>query len=367
MQAELDSNVALSAANALLSHLRKNPEASLTSAGELAKTFGLEESFVAQVLQSIHSNRRAEARPSSEKRNPLRTAGEFLVAVWLRATSRPLRFVIASFLLSYLAIYGAASIIPRFFPKATVSATAAGLIPPGIAVTLAAILGIVSLTCVIHLGVYFRHRRSRNAAYGALFLLASMLIAWILPFLSGGPKGSGANMPSLGIFYLVGALVSVLMAMMYAGMGSLASILGAWWKIKVEERAELTMSRQELLERYFALQTRLQKSAYPRPAAREPGIFRSPVIAWYRRYQIIFNIVVGLVMGFLKIVGFSATGIRPGRVQFHESVNPWLFVLIFVGIFSYLFYAFQGYVSKNGWRAALGALCVTGSGQLIIV
>ncbi|HWA82755.1 MAG TPA: hypothetical protein VG820_04945, partial [Fimbriimonadaceae bacterium] len=103
MQADLNSDVALSAANALLSHLRKNPGAANQPAAQLAATFGLEESFVSQVLQGIHSHRRPEAKTAPARPSPFRSLGAVIRDLWLRITNRPILFVIVTFILGFAA------------------------------------------------------------------------------------------------------------------------------------------------------------------------------------------------------------------------------------------------------------------------
>jgi class 3 adenylate cyclase len=365
MQVELNSDVALSAANALVSHLRKNPEAAMTPARDLASTFGLEESFVAQVLQGIQAKRRPEMRQPSTGKGAARTVGGALRSSWMRLTSRPVLFVILTFVLCYAAVFALVVLTPR--PQSStvrVNSGHSGWSGPNLVVALL-VLAIVGGTFLLHMVVYFRHRSGKNALWGGLFLFCSLSVLMGFAVLVGGKVKIPEGSPSPVVLFLAMSMVMLMVALMYTGMGALASVLGAWTRIKLQDRAEESMSRQDLLERYFELQSRLQKSAYPRPSGGGPAFLNSQWIRVYRRYQFILNLGVGFGLAGFGLLAMKASGITPG--QQNPQINAWFFVLMFVGIFEYLIYIFQGYLSKSAWAAALGAACVLAGKTLTLL
>ncbi len=342
MQAELNSDVALLAANALLSHLRKNPDAAAKPAGELAATFGLEESFVTQVLQGIQSTRRVEVRPVSTKPSSLQVFVDLLRRVWMRASARPTLFVVVSSVAAALMLFTLA----RF-------GGASGNVLWGLLL----VAGIVGATLFLHMAVYFRHRRARNAVWGALVLFGAMLLPASYAMLRDPSKVGGPG--AAFILLLIATMGILFIACAYAGFGSLAAVLGGWTTIKFQERAEESLSRQDLLERYFELQNRLRLSVYPRSQSRRPGILSHRNIVWYRDHQFWPNIFIGFVLTAVQLIAFHATGLKPGQTQSVGSpISPWFPFIMAVGIASILFRVGQGYVSRSGWQAALGAICL---------
>ncbi len=361
MQAELNSDVALSAANALVSHLRKNPEAALSPAQDLATTFGLDESFVAQVLQGIHADRRPEARPAHVRRGLFRTVGGFVGGLWLRLTSRPVLFVIVTQILCYVGIVCALYFVPKWVPNTVSTQAKDATFPAKVVVILLVCLALMGGTFLLHMGTYFRHRSARNAVYGGLFVFGSLTAFFGISMIVSPPKVQ-QNEPAPIVLFLVAAMGLLMLSLMYVGVGSLAAVLGNWARFKLQEQAEETMSRQDMLERYFELQSRLQKSAYPRPAGQMPAIFGSSPVLWYRRNQFLANLILGFALEALALLAYSASGIKPGDPQ--TQINAWFFVLMFISIAEFMLFIVQGYLSKTAWRAIVGACCVVGGSLL---
>lgn len=356
MQAELNSDVALLAANELVTHLRKNPEAASQPAHVLATRFGLDEAFVAQVLQGIHLNKRPEVRPTSTGPSAFRSMTDSIRNLWLKATARPVVFVIVTFILSFLVTvlifnYGPPAVI-RVGPKSETPGMSSTSIVAGLG-----LLAVIGTTFMLHMAVYFRHRSARNALWGALFLFLSSVVSFGYQF-----SRHAVNRAQLStnpfVLFLVGTMGMLVMALVYAGFGSLAAVLGGWTRIKLAERAEETMSRQDLLERYFELQSRLQDSALRQVSGQGPAIFSSPAIAWYRKNQFLANAVFGFGIQLISIICLNVSGITPGQLHGESDLNMWFFVLMFIGIATFLFHILQGYLSKSAWRAAVGSLCI---------
>src|SRR5579862_4265310 len=222
MQAELNSDVALNAANALLSHLRKNPDAAMQPARDLASKFDLDESFVSQVLQGIQASRRPEARPIQARKSVLKSIGLGVLRAWTRMTARPVLFVGVSFVICYALIWAAGSLVPMALQGSR----------PDVASiwTILSVFGIGGFTLGLQMTVYFCHRSSRNALWGALLLFVSMLAFLSYGMIRGHARSSGIDSPVL--LFLVGTMAMLMVSLLYAGFGSLASILGAWARIK---------------------------------------------------------------------------------------------------------------------------------------
>jgi len=353
MQAELNSDAALTAANELLSHLRKYPAAASQPAHDLAARFGLEESFVSQMLQSIHSNRRAETRPAVRKPSLLSSLAAFLQRTWVRATARPVLFVAVTFLASFAIMFAE----PRLIALTQIAGSDAKDI-----ISILFIVGVSGVTFILHMGAYFAHRSPRNALWGGLMLFGAMVAFLGYGMLHGKVHGSGV--PNVVVLFLVGTMAMLMMSVLYSGFGALAAVLGGWFRIKLQDRAEETMTRQELLERYFELQSRLRLSASPRPSNLEPPIFAKPLVNWYRKNQIVPNFVVGFVLSGIELISLKVSGITPGQTEFHNQINIWFFVLILAGIAGFLFRILQGYLSRSAWQAILGSFFLSLGGAV---
>lgn len=362
MQVELNSDTALTAANALIAHLRKNPGATLTPARELAETFGLDESFVAQVLESINAHRRPEVKQVVHRTSSTRSVGQWIRGIWLKITNRPVLFVLVTFALSFLAIYGSSKLGGVTSTARVRSNSAEGDVNSSQLLVAFLMLGNIIGTFVLHMAVYFRHRRARYAVYGGLFLYVALLFFVGLAFVFGQDSIRGPGAPNLLFLYSVAAVGLLMVALMYVGMGSLSAVLGGWMRFKLQEKAEESMTRQELLERYFELQSRLQKTVYPRAASQESAFFKTPFVEWYRRNQFLANAIFGLAMSSISIFAMRAGGFRPGSKEIEP--NAWFFVMTLVGISEFLLYVLQGYLSRSVWKAILGGLCIAGGGLL---
>lgn len=352
MQAELNSDVALAAANALLSHLRKNPGAAMLPARELADMFGLEEAFVGQVIHGLQQQRRPEVRQASYKQGPFQGLGESIQRVWMRATQKPILFVAVTLAACIALSFGCSFLTSLLWP-ATKASPAQGFSGSALGVLLT-ILILTGTTWLLHMAVYFRHRSAKNALYGGLIVFGAFEALLGLAFLGGRAKGPAG--PSMAFLFVMGSMAMLMLSLIYYGMGSLSALLGGWARFKMQERADETMTRQEMLERYFELESRLQKSAYPRPTSQAPAILSWPSVAVYRRFQFPINIAVGFVLSILGIFVVNASGITPGEQP--AQVNFWFIVLILLSIVPFLIHILQGYLSKASWRAAIGSLCL---------
>lgn len=365
MQAELDSDVALSAANALLSHLRRHPEAASRSPKELAGEFALDEGFVANVLENVRVTRRAEApRAQPRRRSPFAIVGRALAGFWLGLTSRPVLFVAVTFVLAFVAAFAIVALMSGesgtsgakvSFGSKESNSSFTGKLIEGLLVV-AVIFG----TFFLHLAVYFRYRSSRYALYGGLILwgLTSLLMG-VLTLMR--PESVSGAPPLVGwVFATMGLLM---LGLMYAGVGALAAVLGGWFHIRKLERNEEQMSRQDLLERYFELQSRLRTSVYPRSAEVGPPFFHSPIVAIYRDRPFLFNLGIGFAISVLSLVGTILAGIDP-RGGRNPEISFWVFPLMLLGIASFLIYILQGYLAKTVWRALLGAICIEAGGWI---
>lgn len=348
MQAELDSDVALSAATALLTHLRKHPEDAGRPARDIAVQFGLDESFVRQVLDNIGPTRR-ETRPTVARNSSMRVAGEGLRSVWIKLTSRPIVFVAISLVACFVLVWALARFGPR--PAKGWREAHAGEMSAESLFTGFAILGLITTTFFLHMATYFRHRTARYAMYGGAILWGALMTPFTWTFIVSPPRTPTTGPIAL---YLAASVAMMMLSLVYTGCGALSAVLGGWVRIKIEQRREEEMSRQDLLERYFELQGRMQRSAYFRGGDQGVALFSAPLIAWYRDHQPLPNIAIGFVSALISILSTTQVPGAGSSTQF----NAWFFVLMFVSIASFLFHILQGYVSRTPWRAAFGAICI---------
>ncbi len=359
MQAELNSDVALSAANALLAHLRSHPEAARESARELGAMFGLDEPFVQQVLENVRATRRPEPA-SAPRRSRTASISEAVANLARAVTNRPMIFVMVTFLAMY-AVVGFTPTIFKTHGSANLnvgSKTSASMSENMVVALIIMAVSIVG-TLGLHMAVYFRHRRARYAAYGGAFLWLS-LSALIGVTVIMSPQGVASAGPIAGVLFA--SMGMFFLGLLYAGFGSLSALFGAWVRIRRQEKDEERMSRQDLLERYFELQTRLQSTAYPRTGQSGPAFLSLPVITFYRKHQFLANAAIGFVLSTLSVFGTAASGLDP--VTGPRELNLWLFGIMLLAFVGFLFHIFQGYLSRSAWRAAFGALCISGGGLL---
>ncbi|MFY9235247.1 MAG: adenylate/guanylate cyclase domain-containing protein [Fimbriimonadaceae bacterium] len=313
-------------AQALAHYLRENPEEAHRAPEDLAGDFGLPRDFVREVLHAVRSKpARSEGRRSLSLGWLMvgaRTAQDALL--WL--TSRPLVFIGFStlFVVAYFCF-----VTPGFIVTETRSmggslkATAAGM-------------ALVPLCLVLHWFCYYRHGMARLALQGALLTWliaapAAMVYAWLQP---------GTAKPDLAIPMLLAVALTLLMlCFTIGGIGVITAVIGGYVRVRRSDRAELQMTRQQLLERLFEIQNKLKReqsdAATPRRLAR--------VAQSLSAHPFLYGAVLGftthslqvLALGYLMVQVRAAPELAPMLVAASITVTLiQLLAMIAVGFFA---------------------------------
>ncbi len=338
MPAELPE-AAPQAATALIAHLRERPEDAKKNPAELADQFGLSPSFVRSVLASAGPASRRESQhfhlvvDLSVARRVIKKS----LAAFDRASSEPIPFVAWTTLVcvTFCALLSLMS--------ATLSRQS--IVPIDLRIG-GEVLAVSALfvTFLLHMTCYFRRGMMRYPLQGGLFVWVVMAIVFLVT-----AYHREHNAPSLFLFQLGIIVVTMVIASIYAALGALVTILGGWARMKIEERHDEQMTRQELLERYFELQGRLENSGST--AGDEPYWSHWRMVRAFRRRPILFSFVVGILASFPTAVLTSLTAYQTTGI---ETPSSFLFILL-RGTFVLLLvpvYIFIGFFSR-GFREAL--------------
>lgn len=293
------------AARALVEHLRQHPAESRGDPAALAARFGLETEFVRRALSHLPSP--TERPDTTREPNRLAQGAGGLVASFKgaldRAAENPLRFEAISLLATVALGILLGQIVPnagRPFtvgqPEFTLSLRG-GLLAPVWAAVIAA-----------QMGTFYRRGMVRYALLGGLLFavvtgLTVMVATWV--DLQATPTHSNALQE--GFLVLLSGLVMLGVGFVYAAVAAVASLAGGWSQIRREEREWERLSRQELLERYFELQRRLERSvATPEEPQRWEAL---PLVPWVRARPFLSAALLGLGSGAFDILLRFAFGL----------------------------------------------------------
>jgi class 3 adenylate cyclase len=248
MASEPKTRSQVECATALFEHLKDHPTDVNRPAPELAEQFGLSASFVHEVITNTNSMASWELdRPLTPRRkfDLHKKVGKFVSSGFLRAIGNPVLFVTVTTIIGGGAVAIADAVIPnRTFIFG--------------AVPLQAVLAssIIILTLVSHLASFFISRRIRSALQASLVIWVLIAILIAIGMILSNPTDSVSERATGAVF---GILAALFIVSGYAIAGVIAAILGGWARAKSIEKQEASMSRQEMLERYFELRSRLER------------------------------------------------------------------------------------------------------------
>lgn len=312
-------------ARALVEHLRQNPAESRGDLAALADRFGLEPEFVRRALARLPAPERAE---TTRRPNRLATGAGGFVA-WVddaldRASEKPLRF-------EALSLVAAAVLAALLRFAASGAAFEWGLHTFRETVTLAVFLGVA----VAQMAAFYRRRMVRYGLYGGLLFgvgTALPMMVWTWASLQRqSPSAATAEVTQGFVVFAVG-LVMLLFGAVYAAVAAVVSLVGGWAEMRQADQEWERLSRQELLERYFELQRRLERSA-PTPETPQRWEAWPPVAAVRRRPEIAATLL-GFGTGLLSLVLHVAFGIG-GRSGGNDAIDllSALVTLVALGLF----------------------------------
>jgi class 3 adenylate cyclase len=346
MQADFNQEVSPQAAAALIAHLRQHPENARRSAKDLARDFGLSEAFVGSVLDGL---RPPESEPANARRT--RISFSFLFRAWVsfvqlfdRMTARPNTFIVATTALCLVVSVGA-TLLPGA-DKLQVS---------GIGITLDdAIVGVAILaTFALHMACYFHRRMARYALYGAVFVwVVSALLAMVGIWLAaGGQEESNRFMAVMGA-----GIGMFFVSLIYAGAGSLMAVGGGWLSMKLREREQDQMSRQELLERYFELQSRLNTGGAT-TTERMPWSDFAAVLR-FQRHPFSWSFALGAMLSATQVLLIGSLGVNVSE-SLQELTLLGAMSLVFgvaISVANFLAYVAVGFFAGQVPRALVCSL-----------
>lgn len=284
----------LKAAQELAQHLRDRPEDLALGGAQLAERFQLPRPFVDQVIQQVSQRRRQNnaavlSRPIDIDQ-PIRSA--FVrVFCWFKEfikklTDSPSRFVGITTGATMAVVVVGVVVATRFSPLAELQGTS---LAQARSLVEAAQLGgnpgaleaakesltkledlqsardrvILNLNIFLfavllgHLVAYYRHALARNALVGtgivaAIFITGTSLVVLLTP--------SAREEPLLArlVMSLVGGMM---LSMLYCTLGVLAAVAGGYARIRREDRQMRALTRQQLLERLFEIQAKMEAGA----------------------------------------------------------------------------------------------------------
>lgn len=241
----------LEAAQALARHLRENPSAASRTAADLANSFSLEPSFVEDVLRGVAKPAKQITKRDKPKIGKI-IEGSILKGFDFITINPPVFVAILSAI--YFTVL-AQQLIPfissiQHLTDAQQTAefikfrNANGWWVPVFGVMLG-----------LQMACFYRYGQVRQALYGALVFW--MVTASVNVFIMWATAVDRTNPALVGKFFAA-ILALLIFGTMYAALGSLFAVLGGYAKFRREDKAEDSMSRQQMLERLFEVQSRLK-------------------------------------------------------------------------------------------------------------
>ncbi len=339
----------IEASQALVRYIRENPDALRRPAESLAAEFKLSPEFVRRMLLGLEPE--AEDRPS--ERRPaalsLASAARPIRAAFFRATENPIGFVSTTAVVS---IAGALTLDhlagPSHVREGEGRLFSLGADSPGFA-------WFAGVTFALHMACYFRHARVRHALLGGLvcWLISAataMTMAWF--------RTQSAPEVDTVFLLLMIAFGMFTMSVAYAGLGSIAAVLGGVYRLRRKDRELEMMSRQDLLQRLFELQDRMTRAKQPAEHVREKA-WRL-LSARIRSRPWLYAIEFGFVMNLALVL------VRAGMVGHwtEEQIRtaPIVLMILFTIQFGEIVgMAVVAFFSRNVWLAICHALLLQAS------
>ena len=288
---------------ALLSHLRSNPNDRTKKPSELAVEFGLDTAFVEKILSrtTIRTPTAEEAwanSTSARLRESWKRAGQWLDA----AVSHPIPFVATT-------VSGALILIALIRYLSSIYDIPGADSSPGATASLVFGVGVL----ISHMVLYYRRRMVRYVLYGALtswviVALSLMVAQWTVT--GGSPEGTRTAVSFLT------AAATFLLACVYALAGTLVSLTGSYVRLVRQERRDTAMSRPEMLERLFELQSRLDKAI---AGEREETWEQWPIVRLLRRHLLPVSLVLGAAVQICFGTLYAFNNVDPLGVLQHTT------------------------------------------------
>ena len=330
----------------LAAYFRQHPAALDEAPESIAQATGATVETVRSLLSERPSVDRQRLKSGTQS---FYHAAREVVHAFDRLLKYPMLFIGVTFGLVLVALW--------LIPSATTRSTANGgfMFTIGQAVQVAAF----GMMLLLHMACYFRIGMVRYALMGGgLISVSSFLLLSIQILMS--PRSTAARISTPAMIALL-ALGMLVMGALYAGLGTGASLLGAYRRLRREELAKRKRTRQELLQRLFEVEEALTRSESEAPdQPRLVDLFRGVAknVWWYA--------IGGGAFWTLAFAG--AASIFPDLLRQADGRNTSIYAP-FIGIIisggSMATQIFLAYLTGRPVRAILVSLLYTASGVAI--
>lgn len=316
----------------------------------LAEEFGLSPGIVTEVLKGL------EHRPAKELpwvslgrliSSALKEVFDQLRGVFRKWTDHPRAFLYVTLLL-FLAVAYASLWFGRFFAQSHSENLRLNFNGP---------IGLTMLILVMSVGLAFY----RWGSYRPLGLTAGLLLLGFQPLLIFVASTMGRSDPAIQWALLT--LASLAAIAFLIGLFALFALAGSWVQLQKDDRREERLSRQEMLDRLFSLESRLR--LMPTEAFRAKRISlkeKTRQSAFFPYYAVFFGMAFGLievlaVTGLSRILQQGDQGIEATRGAIRS-----LF-----GLVSLVLSGFLGYYTGGVWRSLVAAVVALGGSLLALL
>ncbi len=214
------------------------------------------------------------------------------------------------------------------------------------------------LGLLVQAACYFRHGRGRSVLRGSIALYITASLATIV----GVILAPGQTLPERLENILLPMLALLFVVAIYALGAMFFSVAGGLWKMRTERVDRDRMSRQELLERLFEVQERLEQT--PEEVIEKNSWHNHPVAKEVEQKIWQWSAVLGFgLTAILVLVGgaiMNRYNVGPTSMQYGLTLG----LLGFMNLFVQLGVAFLGRTIK---RAVLSSLVFSGAGLIAML
>lgn len=345
---EVASESAKAGVDAFAEYVRLNPQAIHQSPDLLAAEFQLDPHLIREVLSELHAPE-VKIDPWHRMRKEIAANAAMIWKTFTDFLKDSTRSPIHAILYSLLLGGGVVAVI-AILQGFVQSISTAVIVLASIQVVM------VFGGFLFHMFTYFQHGRMRYAAIGAGIIFAFSLVMGLLTSFGGEQ-----------VKLLVAILGAAVSAIFYFFAGALASLIGGIVKVSQESRKEERLTRQQLIDRLFEVESRLSAmSAGNQQLARRPGIVDRcrniksfPLIAFY----------YGGILGALEVLfhgGFTEWIVPRLSTEMQIRTGDLLFELSFF-VVSCLVFGGLGYLAGNVRRATVSILAALAGYTLLLL
>ncbi|MFZ4507637.1 MAG: adenylate/guanylate cyclase domain-containing protein [Fimbriimonas sp.] len=335
--------ISIEAASQLALFLRKNPDEARRPADELAAEYGLTSAFVQTLLDSFDPGQAPVPTGPKLTLAPLWGAWQRIRRFFGGLTREPIRFV---------AFTGAVP-VSMMIVFGTMSAAGYRWNYMGYSVSQTLMLIASTVAMCLHLGCYFQKGMVRYALQGGLclwvgFAVPSMIVNWLALANQGAPDSSRWLQM---VLVMAGTFI---FALAYACVGSFAAVFGGYWQIKKKERIREALTRQEKLERYLILKSKLDSSNTV--TEETTWLDRFPFLGALHKYAFLLGPVLALVLAVASHLLTSVVppvGTTSGESQITGMQALMLVLNTILAVASLLSFVFAGFFARRAWRGVL--------------